>query len=291
MKGRDEIKELFSEKLGNYEAKVNPELWTNIASQIGAATVTTAASTGISLLTKWIIGVSIASAVAVTAIFVVNNADEAVAKEIPKTEKIAETNPSSDENSQVSIEMDGEKIAVVEQNSAPQEEREIKRQNWDDIPMDIIPREIKTVNEQTETLIDIKNPLIETEGIKKKEQNVPPVTKEPKPNVADVIIENQTPEEAELSYKIGELRNVFTPNGDGVNDIFFIESEGLSDFNVVVMDAKSKVVFQSNNPDFNWDGNDISGNPLPADRYVYFITAKDKDGAFIKKGNGLTIKR
>ena len=92
MKGRDEIKELFSEKLGNYEAKVNPELWTNIASQIGAATATTAASTGISFLTKWIIGASIASAVAVTTIIVVNNADEPITNEIPKVKNITETN-------------------------------------------------------------------------------------------------------------------------------------------------------------------------------------------------------
>src|SRR5690606_5690634 len=68
-------------------------------------------------------------------------------------------------------------------------------------------------------------------------------------NVKAKQIEEQQAEETKAkSYTIGELPNVFTPNGDGSNDFLFIESEGLEDFTIVVLDSKQRSIFESNDP-------------------------------------------
>ena len=67
MEGKDNIKELFSQKLGSYEAKVNPELWAKISTQV-AAGATTAVATGLSLFAKVAIGLGISAAAITTVI-------------------------------------------------------------------------------------------------------------------------------------------------------------------------------------------------------------------------------
>ena len=84
MEGKDNIKELFSQKLGNYEAKVNPELWAKISSQVAAGATTTVA-TGLSLFTKIAIGVGV-SAAAIATVVVLNASEASIEKETPKTE-------------------------------------------------------------------------------------------------------------------------------------------------------------------------------------------------------------
>ena len=91
MSDKDQIKDLFSDRLGGFEAKVNPELWTNIASQIGTTAATTA-SVGMSLVTKIIIGVSAASVITVTALLITNS-EEAPKKSEPEKEQVSETFP------------------------------------------------------------------------------------------------------------------------------------------------------------------------------------------------------
>ena len=51
--------------------------------------------------------------------------------------------------------------------------------------------------------------------------------------------------------------NVFTPNGDGFNDIFFIRNLP-SDANLIIANRWGKEVFSSGNYQNNWGGGDIS---------------------------------
>lgn len=63
----------------------------------------------------------------------------------------------------------------------------------------------------------------------------------------------------------------FTPNGDGVNDFFAPEgAQPLDTFTVSIFDRTSRLLFQSNNFNFNWDGT-YNGRPLPASDYWYRI--------------------
>ena len=81
---------------------------------------------------------------------------------------------------------------------------------------------------------------------------------------------------------IGEnngLPNVFTPDGDGINDVFKIEGsiEPCFDFmDVKIYSRWGRKVFDSEDPDFVWDGKNTGGNEcVPG---VYFIVLKGRFG-------------
>ena len=66
------------------------------------------------------------------------------------------------------------------------------------------------------------------------------------------------------------LPNVFTPNDDGKNDLFtpfpyrFIES-----IDIKIHNRWGGLVFQTNDPDINWDGTNLKGEKLAAGVYYY----------------------
>lgn len=94
----------------------------------------------------------------------------------------------------------------------------------------------------------------------------------------------------EIKGKITLLPNVFSPNNDGSNDFFFIESEGLKEFSIVVMSQSGKVVFESDSPEFKWNGIERStGVIAPKDNYFYLITAKDEFGNSISAHQKLQV--
>jgi gliding motility-associated-like protein len=70
--------------------------------------------------------------------------------------------------------------------------------------------------------------------------------------------------------------NVFTPNGDGVNDAFRLV-ELTPDFQQIqVFDRFGVLVFESSDPDFQWDGTDRKGRKLPVGTYFYIAKIGEK---------------
>lgn len=104
------------------------------------------------------------------------------------------------------------------------------------------------------------------------------------------VIEEEL-DESKTTYTIESLPNIFTPDGDGINDEFFLKSDGLYNFNVVVLNSANQTVFTSQDPNFRWDGKDLRGNPIPSGNYMYYITATDSAGNPIKEFSYLTVKR
>lgn len=297
MKDKDYIKEIFSDKLGNYEAKVSPELWNGIASQIGVTGTTIA--TGMSIVTKWIIGVSIASIVVVSTIVIVNGGDEPE-KQI-ENEPIAQTQTNSTE---ISSTVDTESLDVnpTESEQVLVEDINIERVTESVQPTLVIPDEPMPVelaknkkqginqstNETKQPVIENNNPLLE---IVEKEEPVhtpDPIVYEPS-YPAEIAPEESTTQST--NFSIGKLPNVFTPNRDGENDYFRIESENLTGFAITVLNSENAVVFQSSNPNFVWDGRDLAGENVPDGNYVYFITANEFSRDKPKRFSPLLIKR
>ncbi len=87
------------------------------------------------------------------------------------------------------------------------------------------------------------------------------------------------------------LPNGITPNGDNVNDFLFVESKGIKEFQINVMNSRQEVIFQSSDVNFRWDGSLSNGLPAKTGRYVYVIIAKDEQGNTINKYQQLEIKR
>ncbi|MBA2613751.1 MAG: gliding motility-associated C-terminal domain-containing protein [Bacteroidetes bacterium] len=91
----------------------------------------------------------------------------------------------------------------------------------------------------------------------------------------------------ELPSKL-EVPNVFTPNGDGSNDVFFLKVTNVSEIHALIYDRWGNKVFESNSNTGNieWDGKNMSGKEVSAGTYFYIITGTGKDGKdYSQKGN------
>ncbi len=65
------------------------------------------------------------------------------------------------------------------------------------------------------------------------------------------------------------IPNVFTPNGDGVNDIFIIDYEGSQEFLLQIFDRWGRRVFVSDASEKGWNGLLPNGNEAPEGTYFY----------------------
>ena len=82
------------------------------------------------------------------------------------------------------------------------------------------------------------------------------------------------------------LFNVFTPNGDGQNDIFYVPVFGLDDYKVQVFNRWGRLVNEWEDPSIGWDGEGQSDGV-----YFYVVTGvnQDADRTEYKKQGTVTL--
>lgn len=90
-----------------------------------------------------------------------------------------------------------------------------------------------------------------------------------------------------------KIPNVFTPNNDNVNDIFFLDATNLSEINFVVINRWGHVVFEltSTSGNIAWDGKDQRGVNCAEGTYFYTLKAKGSDGESYDKNGSITLVR
>ena len=71
--------------------------------------------------------------------------------------------------------------------------------------------------------------------------------------------------------------NAFTPNGDGINDFFYVKGDGfdLSDFEFSIFNRWGNLIFDTESPYKPWDGK-YGGVESPIGVYVWKLKVKDK---------------
>ena len=70
-----------------------------------------------------------------------------------------------------------------------------------------------------------------------------------------------------------QIPNIFTPNGDGINDLISVFGGiGTIDFEFKIFDRWGKIVYNSVRVDESWDGS-YKGKIQPMDTYAYYIKA------------------
>jgi gliding motility-associated-like protein len=82
------------------------------------------------------------------------------------------------------------------------------------------------------------------------------------------------------------IPNVFTPNGDGINDLFSIEYEGVETFQVEIYDGWGNLIFRADSPAEKWDGRLPSGQEALPGVYYYVCRVGKK----LYKGNITLIR-
>ena len=82
------------------------------------------------------------------------------------------------------------------------------------------------------------------------------------------------------------IPNVFTPNNDGVNDIFKVNYKGTEEFSLQIFDRWGKLVYETKNPSEGWNGILPNGQEASEGTYFYIIRV-DKE---IYKGSFVLIR-
>lgn len=276
MEQNDQIKEFFQQRLSDHQEVVRPEIWAAVSSAIATPVLVT---TGISILSKTLIGLGIAASVIVSA-YLLYSPDDKVVKVPTQEKKKAKEVPSiPNDNTLVPIETKKNAIppVVLENNDLLSSEKVVNDVN----DPQIIPFES----------VQLPN----TDPLQDMGENV---SNDPVKTNNDFIVMPQVENTNESSPSPNTdqelkvvLSNVFTPNGDGSNDFLFIQSEGLQDFSVVILNQANKIVYQSTDSKFSWDGKLASGDDAPAGNYIYFVTAKSPTGKSIQQSSTLFIQR
>lgn len=84
--------------------------------------------------------------------------------------------------------------------------------------------------------------------------------------------------------------DIFSPNGDGQNDVFYVRGKGIQSLRFVLYDRWGEKVFESTDPDIGWDGT-FKGAPAATAVYVYYLEALMlNDKKIIKKGDVTLIR-
>ena len=87
--------------------------------------------------------------------------------------------------------------------------------------------------------------------------------------------------------------NVFTPNGDGANDIFNLPFDGFKSYHITITNRWGNVVWDRDKDDATplllWDGSDDDGNDCTDGIYFYLLTGEMKGGTLVTK-NGFVTK-
>ena len=283
MKDKDPIVDLFESKLKNAEFKVDPSVWTNIASQIPAAGTVT---TGLSVIAKIAIAAGITTVVVITSVLLINsNSDEKDSREdqiaeIIQVEKkedtVVETPPitNTERTSDAPVGNDQQAeqpIFIDEQeNNTPAVLDILEADTF--INKDFLVKEDRLIDEY----IEIEETILD------KEKEVENIIEE------DLIVES----ELEVEKVEVTIPNVFTPNNDGQNDLYNISYTGeMNDVSVVIFNSKGEIVYKTTDPDFNWNGRNMMDEPCPSGGYLLMLTAKDLRGNNIQESRDFQLLR
>ena len=96
------------------------------------------------------------------------------------------------------------------------------------------------------------------------------------------------PFEINISTSELQIPNAFSPNGDGINDIWKVGYRSLVEFKCSIFDRNGLELYSFDNPAQGWDGR-YKGKIVPSGVYYYVIEAKGGDGIIYKKGGDINI--
>jgi gliding motility-associated-like protein len=286
MEEKDFIKELFQEKLAQHQSPVSPELWASVSSSIktGSAVV----SSGLSVLTKSIIG-GLSAAAVIGGVWMLTQQKTSSTKTVRSKEikKTSTQTKSTDEKAVIKLSKPAkiyEHVFLIPE--IPQEDNgpafgpgtlhsgfgsascgpanSLTNKEFEGMP--ILPLQT-TVSDQNITVISDNSLANQVDQIHQESNSI---------EQDEIII----------------LPNIFSPNGDGKNDVFSIDLGAFefADYSLVILDLNNQVVFKSNDPLESWNGKKVDGEVCSMGTYVYYLTGKTVAGKTISKYSTLRIQ-
>ena len=87
-----------------------------------------------------------------------------------------------------------------------------------------------------------------------------------------------------------DIPNAFSPNGDGINDIFIARGFGIVKFDMKIFNRWGQMLFETNSISRGWDGK-FKGIAQPVDVYVYTADLTFSDGTSATRSGSVTLLR
>ncbi|WP_143305002.1 DUF7948 domain-containing protein [Chitinophaga vietnamensis] len=87
-----------------------------------------------------------------------------------------------------------------------------------------------------------------------------------------------------------DVPSAFSPNNDGMNDVFYVKAFGVTKFNLKIFNRWGQLIFESSDPRIGWDGR-YKGVVQPMDAYAYVVNIEFTDGTKANRSGSVTLLR
>ena len=87
-----------------------------------------------------------------------------------------------------------------------------------------------------------------------------------------------------------DVPTAFTPNGDGINDVFLVRGFGISKMTLRIFNRQGVMVFESRSPNVGWDGT-YKGTLQPMDAYAWTLEIEYFTGEKLRRKGDVTLIR
>ena len=88
-----------------------------------------------------------------------------------------------------------------------------------------------------------------------------------------------------------EIPNVFTPNGDDINDVFTIKTTGVKDVSLQIFNRWGDKMYGFAGPNAGWDGRMVNGAKATEGTYFFFVKVTGFDDSIIEKNGTVNLFR
>jgi gliding motility-associated-like protein len=301
------LESVFKEALGNYEADVDPALWQSVQSGLAAKGAAVAGSSAAGKLAtglgwKAIVGIASGLVVAGTGLYFALKSDPAQpvasAITVPSNTEKEKAAPVVNKANTVAmpVHQEEKRISPPEtpvSSASPFKSIE-KTPDHEQVPTapmtntgtapqkpavhDTPPANPKTQDHSTAHTADNNSaPSVVADQAESK----------PDEPVMDNIENYLAADQGDKS----QLQNIFTPNGDGNNDLFTLKTHGLKSLEVTIFNTKGLLIYKWNGLDGSWNGLLPNGKQADAGSYFYSIMAETLEGKICIARNTLVLSR
>ena len=84
---------------------------------------------------------------------------------------------------------------------------------------------------------------------------------------------------AQDSQNVVDIPNIFTPDGDGINDVFRINASGFEDITVSIYNRYGEVVYKYFGENGSWDGYTHAGVKVSSGVYYVYVEVTNSGGS------------
>lgn len=284
------IDDIFKEKLSNFEAKPETELWSQIQNNEQWTRHLRRQSVK-NIIIYAVIGVIAIS----TSIILINSR---IKKDIKVTDEVVEVqkNPSDTEvlPENVPAALPAEEVimdeaeTVVDDNTTTAPPPTISSE---EMPMEQVTTTVTEMAKESPAVTPTSTPPTQAKSTESKENPSGKNTEKAINSTKTTPISHATTTSAQPTASAFSVPNAFTPNGDGLNDVFApVTSIELQSYQLDIYSRSGQKLFTSRDLHYGWNG-EYQGAMMEGGSYIYFIKYKDADGQeHIDKGQLLLIR-